>query len=583
MGWCWWCLLAVGRASAYVVVSRCVGRCDGAAVAWARNPKTGSSVVVEDVLGLAPHTSARRPLVECGASRLATMTTRHEVGCVAPCPPRGPLAVAPTATRADADAAAALIGADLRFVVVREPVDRFASAWAFLRRKHADEWGSDDAGAFVASLHANASGLGLTAAGLVAARGPRTKALWPQSYWYDAALARGAGTAALVCYDRDALVDDVVALFVDEFGCSRTRTGEGSAPPPRANVGAPDGALVISAGTAALLRSLYARDAALWDRYCGRRARSDCGFGGAHASRLRWPALRLPPPPTAKATCSAYARPSDLLRAARVAGAADAWDARLRAARTWPRVETFVLFVGASRSGHSLVGALLDAHPDALIAEEADALSAYLDGGLGREALFGRLADSAGGCGAAGRLQTGYNYTVPQMWNGQWRCARGPKVLGDKQGRGTAKRLARASRNASELAPIRAFFAALGVKRVACVYVDVTGPRDAAKDAMSATTDAALRALVDAAPGGTAVEVLRVVDFACHPRAILGDLLRFLDLDAGVEGYADAAVARVDRRFCGRTGARTQEERASGVFVAGQRSYDPGERRGFAS
>ena len=121
------------------------------------------------------------------------------------------------------------------------------------------------------------------------------------------------------------------------------------------------------------------------------------------------------------------------------------------------------------------------------------------------------------------------------------------------------------------------------MKRVACVYVDVTGPRDAAKDAMSATTDAALRALADAAPGGTAVEVLRVVDFACNPRAILGDLLRFLDLDAGVEGYADAAVSRVDRRFCGRTGARTQEERASGVFAAGQRSYDPDERRGFAS
>ena len=37
-------------------------------------------------------------------------------------------------------------------------------------------------------------------------------------------------------------------------------------------------------------------------------------------------------------------------------------------------VRGFVIFVGQPRTGHSLVGALLDAHPNALIAHELDAL-----------------------------------------------------------------------------------------------------------------------------------------------------------------------------------------------------------------
>src|SRR5687767_7508658 len=38
------------------------------------------------------------------------------------------------------------------------------------------------------------------------------------------------------------------------------------------------------------------------------------------------------------------------------------------------RVSSYVFFVGYPRSGHSLVGSLLDAHPDMAIAHEMDAL-----------------------------------------------------------------------------------------------------------------------------------------------------------------------------------------------------------------
>ena len=263
-------------ASAYVVVSRCDGaRCADAPIAWARNPKTGSTVVVEDVLGIFAPRARKAPLVDCGGGRL-NMTTRHEVGCVAPCPPRAPLALAPFATRADANETAALIGADLRFTVVREPVDRFASAWAYLQARHADVWGRDRVDAFVEALYDGAGAAGLTAANLVALRGNHTIALWPQSYWVDAVLANKSGTAALVCYDKDALVDDVVALFADEFGCARTAApprGNGTAEPPRENERARD--VALAPATERRIRALYARDAYVWETYCGAKVDGD--------------------------------------------------------------------------------------------------------------------------------------------------------------------------------------------------------------------------------------------------------------------------------------------------------------------
>ena len=135
-------LLLLRGASAYVIISSCGegARCRDAKIQWARVPKTGSSTILSAVLAI--EGPSRPPLVACGADRLDAMAARHQVGCVAPCPPRGPLALAPTATGEDAARAAALLAADLRFAVVREPVDRFASAWAYLQTAHPEVWGA---------------------------------------------------------------------------------------------------------------------------------------------------------------------------------------------------------------------------------------------------------------------------------------------------------------------------------------------------------------------------------------------------------------------------------------------------------
>ena len=148
-------------------------------------------------------------------------------------------------------------------------VDRFASAWAYLQARHADVWGRDRVDAFVEALYDGAGAAGLTAARLVALRGNHTIALWPQSYWVDAVLANKSGTAALVCYDKDALVDDVVARVADDFGCARTAAPRenGTAEPPRENERARD--VALAPATERRIRALYARDAYVWETYCG--------------------------------------------------------------------------------------------------------------------------------------------------------------------------------------------------------------------------------------------------------------------------------------------------------------------------
>jgi len=102
-------------------------------------------------------------------------------------------------------------------------------------------------------------------------------------------------------------------------------------------------------------------------------------------------------------------------------------------------IEGFCWFVGYPRSGHSLVGSLLNAHPDVVIAHEADTLR-WLAEGMRRRELFGLLLARDSWFGATGRTWTGYDYTVPGQWQGRWRRLR---VLGDKKGAESAAALHR--------------------------------------------------------------------------------------------------------------------------------------------
>lgn len=100
-------------------------------------------------------------------------------------------------------------------------------------------------------------------------------------------------------------------------------------------------------------------------------------------------------------------------------------------------LEKFCLFVGYPKSGHSLVGALLDAHPDMVIAHELDALR-VLRTGLSKELLFGLLLEMSAAFKAEDHGWNGFKYTVPNQWQGRFREL---KVIGDKKGGGTSRLL----------------------------------------------------------------------------------------------------------------------------------------------
>jgi hypothetical protein len=97
------------------------------------------------------------------------------------------------------------------------------------------------------------------------------------------------------------------------------------------------------------------------------------------------------------------------------------------------------LFVGYPRSGHSLVGSLLDAHPEVVLAHEFNTLQG-LQRGLPPRELTRFLRYNAAAFAALGRGWSGYSYKVPGQWQG---TASRLRVLGDKKGAGASRHLAR--------------------------------------------------------------------------------------------------------------------------------------------
>lgn len=93
-------------------------------------------------------------------------------------------------------------------------------------------------------------------------------------------------------------------------------------------------------------------------------------------------------------------------------------------------IRTYCIFVGYPRSGHSLIGSLLDAHPNIIIAHEMDALD-FLQHGFSRNQIFHLLLENSNQMAASGRRHSGYSYEVPNQWQGRFAKL---EVLGDKRG-----------------------------------------------------------------------------------------------------------------------------------------------------
>ena len=105
-------------------------------------------------------------------------------------------------------------------------------------------------------------------------------------------------------------------------------------------------------------------------------------------------------------------------------------------------VKRFVFFVGYARSGHSIVAALMDAHPNMVVAHEFNIFQALVgDDGSTRprfadkreiyKALLQRSRRSLQGEGIRVTDRKGYTLSVDGLWQGNFKDL---KVIGDKAG-----------------------------------------------------------------------------------------------------------------------------------------------------
>ena len=98
-------------------------------------------------------------------------------------------------------------------------------------------------------------------------------------------------------------------------------------------------------------------------------------------------------------------------------------------------VEKYCMFIGYQRSGHSLFGSLLDAHPNIIMGHELNALR-YLERGFSNRKIYYLLLRNSQRHAAKGRRETKYSYEVPNQWQGKFKSI---KVIGDKKGSGSTQ------------------------------------------------------------------------------------------------------------------------------------------------
>lgn len=109
----------------------------------------------------------------------------------------------------------------------------------------------------------------------------------------------------------------------------------------------------------------------------------------------------------------------------------------------------FLLFFGYARSGHSMIGSILDAHPEAAVANEFDAIKAYQSGDS-RERLLTNLVGVSTAYKLVGRCQAGYHYDIPGTVAHPFAPGK-LRVIGDKDGGCNARK----QLNISELIKFR--------------------------------------------------------------------------------------------------------------------------------
>jgi hypothetical protein len=207
-------------------------------------------------------------------------------------------------------------------------------------------------------------------------------------------------------------------------------------------------------------------------------------------------------------------------------------------------LEAFCLFAGYPKSGHSLIGALLDAHPDMVVAHELDALRC-VRAGLSREMIFSLLLETAAAFHAAGHAWNGYDYSVPGQWQGRFRQL---KVIGDKKGGGTSQHLLQHPELLDQAVetlglPLRwVHVTRHPAANIAAIARQFGTPLPQAADFYFALAESVARLKLRIEPAS--LFEIRYETFAAEPRRHLATLCEFLGQTAPPD-YLDACAAVV--------------------------------------
>ncbi|MEO0966086.1 MAG: hypothetical protein AAFY08_13335 [Planctomycetota bacterium] len=95
------------------------------------------------------------------------------------------------------------------------------------------------------------------------------------------------------------------------------------------------------------------------------------------------------------------------------------------------RVQAFSFFVSPARSGHSIIGQLLSAHPDVLYADELGAVT-KIDEGYSADQVYALIRAQDLHLQNRGRAKSGYDYKVDGAWQNV--PDKRPRVIGDAKG-----------------------------------------------------------------------------------------------------------------------------------------------------
>ncbi|MGK7947667.1 MAG: sulfotransferase [Xenococcaceae cyanobacterium] len=101
----------------------------------------------------------------------------------------------------------------------------------------------------------------------------------------------------------------------------------------------------------------------------------------------------------------------------------------LKAKNNFTKINQYCIFIGYQRSGSSLVGSLLDAHPNVVIAHELNAMK-FFEAKYSKNQIYYLLLKNSQEFARQGRSWSGYSYEVPNQWQGKFSNL---QIIGDKK------------------------------------------------------------------------------------------------------------------------------------------------------